>query len=59
MIQALSDFGENLGIAFQLRDDALDYTGRKSLLGKSTGNDLKEKNGSEFHYIFPPPCTLR
>ncbi len=43
MIQALSDFGENLGIAFQLRDDALDYTGRKSLLGKSTGNDLKEK----------------
>jgi len=43
LIEALSDFGENLGIAFQLRDDALDYTGRKSLLGKSTGNDLKEK----------------
>jgi len=42
-IEALSEFGENLGIAFQLRDDALDYTGRKSLLGKSTGNDLKEK----------------
>lgn len=42
-IEALSNYGENLGIAFQLRDDALDYTGRKSLLGKSTGNDLKEK----------------
>jgi len=42
-IDNLSSFGENLGIAFQLRDDMLDYIGRKSLLGKSTGNDLKEK----------------
>jgi len=42
-IKNLSVFGENLGIAFQLRDDNLDYVGRKSLLGKSTGNDLKEK----------------
>lgn len=39
----LGQFGENIGIAFQLRDDILDYTGRKKLLGKSTGNDLKEK----------------
>lgn len=42
-VENLSVFGENLGIAFQLRDDMLDYIGRKSLLGKSTGNDLKEK----------------
>jgi octaprenyl-diphosphate synthase len=42
-IDSLSEFGENLGIAFQLRDDLLDYIGRKKLLGKSTGNDLKEK----------------
>lgn len=28
-LNALSSFGENLGIAFQLRDDLLDYTGRK------------------------------
>ncbi|HEY5534691.1 MAG TPA: polyprenyl synthetase family protein [Ignavibacteria bacterium] len=42
-INNLSLFGENLGIAFQLRDDLLDYIGRKKLLGKSTGNDLKEK----------------
>jgi octaprenyl-diphosphate synthase len=42
-IQRLSDFGENLGIAFQLQDDLLDYTGRKKLLGKSPGNDVKEK----------------
>ena len=42
-ITRLSDFGENLGIAFQLRDDLLDYIGRKKLLGKSPGNDVKEK----------------
>ncbi|MDD5361674.1 MAG: polyprenyl synthetase family protein [Ignavibacteria bacterium] len=42
-IERMSGFGENLGIAFQLRDDLLDYTGRKKLLGKATGNDLKEK----------------
>lgn len=42
-IDNLSIYGENLGIAFQLQDDLLDYTGRKKLLGKSTGNDIKEK----------------
>lgn len=42
-VDKLASFGENIGIAFQLRDDILDYTGRKKLLGKSTGNDLKEK----------------
>ena len=42
-IEKLGTYGENTGIAFQLTDDILDYTGRKKLLGKSTGNDLKEK----------------
>ncbi|MCI0473516.1 MAG: polyprenyl synthetase family protein [Ignavibacteria bacterium] len=42
-IENMAVYGENLGIAFQLRDDLLDYTGRKKLLGKATGNDLKEK----------------
>lgn len=42
-IENMSVYGENLGMAFQLRDDLLDYTGRKKLLGKDTGNDLKEK----------------
>lgn len=42
-IEKLGIFGENIGISFQIRDDILDYTGRKKLLGKSTGNDLKEK----------------
>jgi octaprenyl-diphosphate synthase len=39
----LRDFGEHVGIAFQIRDDLLDYLGRKSVIGKPTGIDLKEK----------------
>ena len=42
-IQLLSEFGENAGIAFQLRDDLLDYVGKKKIMGKSSGSDLKEK----------------
>lgn len=42
-VERMGIFGENLGIAFQLQDDYLDYAGRKKLLGKSVGNDLKEK----------------
>lgn len=42
-IKLLSEFGENLGIAFQLRDDLLDYVGKKKIMGKSSGSDLKEK----------------
>jgi octaprenyl-diphosphate synthase len=39
----MRDFGESVGIAFQIRDDLLDYLGRKNLLGKPTGLDVKEK----------------
>lgn len=39
---ALTSFGKNLGIAFQLKDDALDYIGNKNSLGKNTGNDFLE-----------------
>lgn len=42
-IKLLSEFGENVGIAFQLRDDMLDYVGKKKIMGKSSGSDLKEK----------------
>ncbi len=35
-------FGESLGIAFQIRDDILDYTGRSGLLGKPVGGDIKD-----------------
>lgn len=40
---AMKVFGENVGMVFQIRDDLLDYTGRKSITGKPTGGDLKEK----------------
>ncbi|MBI3580275.1 MAG: polyprenyl synthetase family protein [Ignavibacteriales bacterium] len=39
----LREFGEHVGMAFQIRDDLLDYLGRKSIIGKPTGIDLKEK----------------
>jgi octaprenyl-diphosphate synthase len=41
--QHMQEFGENIGLAFQIRDDLLDYLGRKSILGKPTGEDIKEK----------------
>ena len=40
--QALSDYGYNLGIAFQMTDDLLDYTLNTADLGKEVGADLKE-----------------
>ena len=42
VIQLMKDFGENIGIAFQIRDDILDYEGN-GLTGKTAGNDIKEK----------------
>jgi len=39
---ALKSYGRNLGIAFQLVDDALDYAGESTRLGKSTGDDFRE-----------------
>jgi octaprenyl-diphosphate synthase len=41
--QQMRDFGEHVGIAFQIRDDLLDYVARRSVIGKPTGIDLKEK----------------
>lgn len=39
----LKEYGENVGLAFQIRDDLLDYVGRRSITGKPTGLDLSEK----------------
>jgi octaprenyl-diphosphate synthase len=41
-VSALRSYGKNLGIAFQLVDDALDYGGDSLRLGKSTGDDFRE-----------------
>jgi len=39
---AMAAFALNLGIAFQLVDDALDYTAREERLGKPVGSDFRE-----------------
>ncbi|MEE2667252.1 MAG: polyprenyl synthetase family protein [Pseudomonadota bacterium] len=41
-IEALLSFGKNIGITFQLKDDALDYFGKKEELGKNPGDDFFE-----------------
>jgi octaprenyl-diphosphate synthase len=40
--RALREYGFNLGIAFQLMDDLLDFTGDADALGKPVGGDLRE-----------------
>ena len=40
--EAFHAYGYNLGIAFQLIDDALDYSGRQAVMGKSVGDDFRE-----------------
>jgi octaprenyl-diphosphate synthase len=40
--EALKSYGRSLGIAFQLVDDALDYSGDAAKLGKSVGDDFRE-----------------
>ncbi len=42
-ISAMKEFGLNLGISFQIRDDILDYEGSLSITGKRAGGDIKEK----------------
>ena len=41
-VRALSDYGHHLGVAFQMADDLLDYTGDSGEFGKAIGTDLKE-----------------
>ncbi len=42
IVQKMKNFGINLGIAFQIKDDLFDYQ-KKNLIGKPTGNDIQEK----------------
>ena len=41
-VQDLHDYGYNLGMAFQIVDDILDFTGDDSTLGKPAGSDLRQ-----------------
>ena len=40
--EALRRFGRHLGVAFQLIDDLMDYTGDQTSMGKNVGDDLAE-----------------
>ncbi len=41
-IALMEEYGRNLGIAFQIVDDVLDYTGQEATIGKPAGNDLRQ-----------------
>ena len=41
--ESLAQFGQDLGMAFQIADDLLDYTGSEAVTGKPTGQDLRER----------------
>lgn len=41
-IQAMYDYGYNLGMAFQIADDILDYSAKREQLGKAIGDDFRE-----------------
>ncbi len=42
LTRQLADFGLNMGIAFQLVDDVLDYTSSEEVFGKPVGKDIRE-----------------
>ncbi len=42
-VRALFDYGDALGIAFQIVDDILDYGGSAAVIGKNTGDDFRER----------------
>lgn len=45
-VEALRDYGDALGIAFQITDDLLDYGGASAELGKNAGDDFRERKMS-------------
>ncbi len=42
-VKALFDYGDALGIAFQIADDLLDYQGNSKATGKNVGDDFRER----------------
>lgn len=65
--EASRSFGNNLGVAFQLVDDALDYGGSRAKIGKNVGDDFREgkitlpvilafRRGSESERTFWKKC---
>ncbi|MGJ5618255.1 polyprenyl synthetase family protein [Sulfitobacter sp. MF3-043] len=42
-VKALFDYGDALGVAFQIVDDLLDYQGHSTAIGKNVGDDFRER----------------
>ncbi|KFN45040.1 polyprenyl synthetase family protein [Arenimonas oryziterrae] len=59
--QAMHDYGLNLGLAFQIADDVLDYTADAQTLGKNLGDDLAEGKATlpVIHALAHADATLR
>ena len=53
-VKVLADFGINIGIAFQLMDDLLDYSSSEEVLGKPVGKDLREGKITLPHILVLP-----
>ena len=51
-VEQMSDFGQNLGIAFQILDDILDVASEANLHGKQTGIDIKERKPSVVNLLW-------
>jgi octaprenyl-diphosphate synthase len=43
LVRAMTDYGRNLGMAFQIADDVLDFVGSESAVGKSLGTDIGQR----------------
>jgi octaprenyl-diphosphate synthase len=54
---ALAEYGRNLGMAFQLVDDLLDFTASESVLGKPVASDLREGKVTLPLILALPECT--
>jgi octaprenyl-diphosphate synthase len=52
IVNACSEFGESLGIAFQILDDILDVTADETLLGKPRGTDIREGKPSVVNILW-------
>lgn len=51
-IRALKNYGFNLGIAFQIKDDVLDIFGKEKQFGKKIGHDIIERKGGNIVLLY-------
>ncbi len=51
-IESLKNYGFNLGVAFQIKDDILDIFGEEKKFGKKIGGDIKERKGGNIVLLF-------